>query len=74
MTSEQWEKIRRCCIPGDYYFYPEAVGLEPYSGNRWLDSGTDWCELENYEITEEAPDVDLTVPELVQRFQDAKMI
>ena len=72
MTSEQWETIRSCCIPGDYYFYPEAVGLEPYSGDSWTNSVTDWYELENYELTEETPDVALSVPELVRHFEEAK--
>lgn len=71
ITKEQWDAIRRCCIPGDFYFYPEAVGFIDIGTNRWIDIVTDWCELENYELTDEAPDINMTVQELVQHFQEA---
>ena len=71
ITEEQWDAIRRCCIPGDNYFYPEAVGFIDIGTNRWIDIVTDWCELENYELTDEAPDINMTVQELVQYFREA---
>ena len=75
MTEEQWKTILSCCDDGEF-FAPNKVGLEardfvslgyaPYEDDHEL------FEIVEYSLTDLAPTVQMTVEELVAKFQANK--
>lgn len=76
ITDEQKQRILAALDDGEY-FIPEQVGL---TANRWEDYGYDpnvdhwFCELHasDFEHTDLPATVDITIDELVRRFETAK--
>ena len=75
MTPEQWQTILSCCEDNEY-FAPEKVGLEARDfvaiGYPPYDDDPELFEMVEYTLTELAPTVQMTVNELVTKFQENK--
>ena len=72
IEAEQEKEIRQCCLPEYIQFIPSRVGLPEHRFDGWSEDDTPFFELEGFELTEEDPDVDLTVRQLVTRFEVMK--
>ncbi len=72
MTEEQWETIVSCCDAGEF-FAPQKVGLEARDfvtlGYAPYNDDPELFEIVQYELTDAAPTVAMTVDELVEKFQ-----
>ena len=73
MSGEQQQQILNCLIDGEN-FIPRMVGLPEQRFGTWTDDDVDWFEFQtgSFEYTCEDPTVDMTVDELVCRFENAK--
>lgn len=75
MTEEQWKTILSCCDDGEY-FAPAKVGLEARDfvaiGYKPYDDDPELFEIVEYSHTDLAPTVQMTVKELVTKFQENK--
>lgn len=73
ITEEQQRQILNCLIDGEE-FIPRIVGLPEQRFGTWTDDDVDWFELQtgSFEYTCDEPTVDMTVDELVCRFENAK--
>lgn len=75
MTEEQWKTIVSCC-DGEEFFAPQKVGLEHRDfvalGYKSYDDDPELFELVEYSLTDAQPTVNMTVEELVSKFQANK--
>ncbi len=75
MTPEQWEVILSCCDDREY-FAPQKVGLEARDfvaiGYAAYDDDPELFEMVEYSHTDLEPTVQMTVEELVAKFQENK--
>lgn len=75
MTPEQWETILSCCEDREY-FAPAKVGLEARDfvaiGYAPYDDDPELFEIVEYSHTDLKPTVQMTVEELVAKFQENK--
>ena len=75
MTEEQWNTIVSCC-DGEEFFAPQKVGLEARDfvaiGYAAYDDDPELFEIVEYRHTEQKPTVNMTVEELVAKFQANK--
>lgn len=75
MTPEQWETILSCCEDREY-FAPAKVGLEARDfvaiGYKPYDDDPELFEIVEYSHTDLKPTVQMTVEELVAKFQEHK--
>jgi hypothetical protein len=75
MTPEQWETILSCCEDREY-FAPAKVGLEARDfvaiGYAPYDDDPELFEIVEYSHTDLKPTVQMTVKELVAKFQENK--
>lgn len=75
MTPEQWETILSCCEDREY-FAPAKVGLEARDfvaiGYKPYDDDPELFEIVEYSHTDLKPTVQMTVEELVAKFQENK--
>ena len=75
MTPEQWETILSCCDDREY-FAPAKVGLEARDfvamGYQPYDDDPELFEIVEYSHTDLNPTVQMTVEELVTKFQANK--
>jgi hypothetical protein len=75
MTEEQWQTILSCCDDGEF-FAPNKVGLEARDfvslGYAPYEDDPELFEIVEYSLTDLAPTVQMTVEELVAKFQANK--
>ena len=75
MTHEQWETILSCCEDREY-FAPAKVGLEARDfvaiGYKPYDDDPELFEIVEYSHIDLKPTVQMTVEELVTKFQANK--
>ena len=75
MTPEHWETILSCCDDREY-FAPAKVGLEARDfvaiGYKPYDDDPELFEIVEYSHTDLKPTVQMTVEELVTKFQEHK--
>ena len=73
ITPEQIDTIMDCLIDGEY-FIPNMVGLDEEKFSDWTEDDVDFFEIHrtNFTPTKCKPSVNMTVAELVSKFQIAK--
>jgi hypothetical protein len=75
MSEEQWETIVSCCDGGEF-FAPQKVGLEARAfvalGYKPYDDDPELFEIVEYSLTNAEPTIEMTVDELVEKFQTNK--
>lgn len=73
LTAEQQEEILRCCDSKEW-FVPSQVGLSEQRFENWTEDDTPFFEVGDpfFELTNEAPTVNITPLLLVIAFQKAE--
>lgn len=72
MTPEQFHTIKECTLDGES-FIPDAVGLDELR-NFAIDPTVDvpYFELQSFTLTDQKPNTNLTVEQLIENFQREK--
>lgn len=72
MTDEMFAEMQACCGDAKEMFIPEQVGLDLIRDWETTMDDHPYAELEDYELVPNEPTTDMTVEELLRRFQEAE--